>query len=73
VDPGSFYPDQTARAAGETGLRGVVARTAFDVHDTGIGALPDTPNRMFRESREEAVARATQTRRAASTGARSAS
>jgi 5-methylthioadenosine/S-adenosylhomocysteine deaminase len=58
VDPGSFYPAQTARAAGESGLRGVVARTAFDVHDTGIGSLPDTPARMFREGREEAVARA---------------
>ena len=55
IDPGSFFPGETTRAAGETGIRGIVARTAFDVHQTGIGALPE---KMFRETTDEAIARA---------------
>lgn len=55
IDPSSYYPAETARAVGESGLRGIVARTAFDVHRTPIGALPSG---MFRETTEEAVERA---------------
>jgi len=55
IDPGSYFPELTAKALGESGLRGVVARTAFDVHETPIGALPA---RMFRETTETAVAKA---------------
>ncbi|MFI4986234.1 MAG: amidohydrolase family protein [Alphaproteobacteria bacterium] len=55
IDPGSFFPEHTARAIGESGLRGIVARTAFDVHETPIGALP---TRMFRETTETAVSKA---------------
>lgn len=55
IDPGSYFPDETARAMGESGVRGVVARTAFDVHETPIGALPA---KMFRETTDEALAKA---------------
>jgi 5-methylthioadenosine/S-adenosylhomocysteine deaminase len=55
IDPGSYFPELTAKALGESGLRGVVARTAFDVHETPIGPLP---TRMFRETTDTAIARA---------------
>jgi 5-methylthioadenosine/S-adenosylhomocysteine deaminase len=55
VDPGSYFPDETVRAVGQSGVRGVVARTAFDVHETPIGALP---TKMFRETTEVALAKA---------------
>ena len=58
IDPGSYYPEETARALGESGLRGIVARTAFDVYDTPIGQLPSG---MFRQTTAEAVERAQQT------------
>src|SRR5215472_12610919 len=29
IDPGSYFPRETAKAAGESGLRGVIARTAI--------------------------------------------
>ena len=58
IDPGSFFPQETARAVGESGLRGVLARTAFDVHDTPIGGLPEG---MFRETTEIALQRAQET------------
>src|SRR5690606_5445543 len=56
LDPSSYFPDETARAAGEIGIRGVVSRTAFDVHRTSIGEMPG--RKMFRETLEEAVERA---------------
>jgi len=55
IDPSSYYPGETARAVATSGLRGIVARTAFDIHETPIGSLPDT---MFRETTDEAVAKA---------------
>lgn len=55
VDPGSYFPGETARAVGQSGIRGVIARTAFDVHETPIGALP---SKMFRETTEVALAKA---------------
>ncbi len=58
IDPSSYYPAETARALGESGLRGIVARTAFDVHESPIGSLP---KRVFRETTEEALARAEDT------------
>ena len=51
IDPGSYFPEQTAKATGDSGMRGIVARTAIDIHQTSIGALPE---KMFRETREEA-------------------
>jgi 5-methylthioadenosine/S-adenosylhomocysteine deaminase len=55
IDPSSYYPAETARAVGHSGIRGIVARTAFDIHETPIGSLPRT---MFRETTDEAVDRA---------------
>jgi 5-methylthioadenosine/S-adenosylhomocysteine deaminase len=56
LDPSSYYPDQTARAVGETGMRGIVSRTAFDVQNTRIGKMPRRP--LFRETTAEALERA---------------
>src|SRR5260370_37276182 len=55
IDPGSYFPRETAQAAGESGLRGVIARTAFDLHSTPIGELPEG---RFRETTHEALERA---------------
>jgi 5-methylthioadenosine/S-adenosylhomocysteine deaminase len=57
IDPGSYFPRETAKAVGESGLRGVIARTAFDLHSTPIGELPKG---RFRETTDEAVERAQQ-------------
>jgi 5-methylthioadenosine/S-adenosylhomocysteine deaminase len=57
IDPGSYFPQQTARAVGESGVRGIIARTAFDLHHTPIGELPKG---RFRETTDEAVNRAEQ-------------
>ena len=55
VDPGNYFPDEMARALGESGLRGVIARIAFDVHSTSIG---DVPSHVPRETTEQALGRA---------------
>jgi 5-methylthioadenosine/S-adenosylhomocysteine deaminase len=55
IDPSSYYPAETARAVGRSGIRGIVARTAFDIHETPIGSMPRT---MFRETTDEAVEKA---------------
>jgi 5-methylthioadenosine/S-adenosylhomocysteine deaminase len=54
LDPGSYFPEQTAKAIGDSGMRGIVARTAVDIHKTAIGELPQ---KMFRETRQDAVAK----------------
>ena len=59
LDPSSYYPNETAKAAGETGIRGIVSRTAFDVHNTTIGKMPS--KNMFRETLAEALSRAGET------------
>jgi 5-methylthioadenosine/S-adenosylhomocysteine deaminase len=59
LDPSSYYPGETARATGESGMRGIVSRTAFDVHNTTIGKMPSKT--MFRETLAEALDRAEQT------------
>ncbi|MFI4986233.1 MAG: amidohydrolase family protein [Alphaproteobacteria bacterium] len=56
LDPSSYYPAETARALGESGMRGIVSRTAFDVYRSPIGKLPGRT--MFRETLDEALARA---------------
>lgn len=58
LDPGNYFPDQMARAVGESGLRGVIARIAFDVHSTPLGTL--SPG-VVHESADEALARAQET------------
>ncbi len=55
VDPGNYFPDEMARALGDTGLRGTVARITFDVHQTSIGELSA---HVRKESAEEALAAA---------------
>ena len=57
IDPGSYFPQNTAKAVGDSGLRGVIARTAFDLHSTPIGELPKG---RFRETTDQAVERAQQ-------------
>jgi 5-methylthioadenosine/S-adenosylhomocysteine deaminase len=59
LDPSSYFPDETARAVAETGMRGVISRTAFDVHRTPIGDMPGRA--MFRETLEEAMEAAERT------------
>jgi 5-methylthioadenosine/S-adenosylhomocysteine deaminase len=59
LDPSSYYPGETAKATGESGVRGIVSRTAFDVHNTTIGKMP--PKTMFRETLAEALERAEET------------
>lgn len=59
LDPSSYFPDETARAVSETGMRGVISRTAFDVHRTPIGDMPGRA--MFRETLEQAMQAAEKT------------
>ena len=58
LDPSSYYPGETVRAVGDTGIRGVISRTAFDVQNTRIGKLPRQA--LFRETTAEALGRAEQ-------------
>lgn len=53
LGPGNYFPQQMAQALGESGLRGVIARIAFDVHNTSIGDLADT---VKRENADQALA-----------------
>lgn len=55
VDPGNYFPDQMARAIGESGMRGVIARIAFDVHSTPMGELS---SHLKRETADEALGHA---------------
>jgi 5-methylthioadenosine/S-adenosylhomocysteine deaminase len=59
LDPSSYYPGETAKATGESGMRGIVSRTAFDVHNTTIGKMPS--KNMFRETLAQALERAEKT------------
>jgi 5-methylthioadenosine/S-adenosylhomocysteine deaminase len=52
LDPGNYFPDEMAQAVGESGLRGVIARIAFDVHNTAVGELHQN---VRRETAEEAL------------------
>jgi 5-methylthioadenosine/S-adenosylhomocysteine deaminase len=40
ADPGNYFPEQTAQAVRESGIRGIIARTIFDIGQTSMGALP---------------------------------
>jgi 5-methylthioadenosine/S-adenosylhomocysteine deaminase len=59
LDPSSYYPGETARATGESGMRGIISRTAFDLQTTRIGRMPRRP--LFSETLEEALERAEET------------
>lgn len=53
LDPGNYFPQEMAQAVGETGLRGVIARIIFDVHQTSVGELH---GKITRETTEQALA-----------------
>lgn len=53
VDAGNYFPEATLRAFGTSGMRGIVARSAFDVPVSGLGTLPP----KFSETTEEALRR----------------
>ena len=57
IDAGNYFPEQTARAAGETGVRCVVAKSAMDIAKSPFGALPP----RFLETTDEAVEREEET------------
>lgn len=41
IESGSYYPDAVGEVTKETGLRGIMARSATDIHATGMGKFPD--------------------------------
>ena len=54
ADPGSYFAAQTAQAVKESGMRGMIARTVFDMGQTVMGNLPGG----FFEPTADALARA---------------
>lgn len=54
IDPGSPFPDETARATGESGMRGVITRSTCDILSSDMGTVP---KKRFTESTREALAR----------------
>lgn len=54
ADPGNYFAAETAQATRESGLRGMIARTVFDMGQTNMGSLP----KNFFEPTEDALARA---------------
>ena len=53
IDAGNYFPHQTARVAGETGVRCVIAKSAMDIAKSPFGALPE----RFQETTDQAVER----------------
>src|SRR5947209_8528522 len=54
ADPGSYFSAETAQAVKESGMRGMIARTVFDMGQRTMGSLP----KGFFEPTDEALARA---------------
>jgi len=54
IDAGNYQPHQTARVAGEVGVRCIIAKSALDIVKSPFGALPET----FIETTEQALERA---------------
>jgi cytosine/adenosine deaminase-related metal-dependent hydrolase len=54
ADPGSYFSAETAKAVKESGMRGMIARTVFDMGQTNMGNLP----KGFFEPTGEALVRA---------------
>lgn len=54
ADPGSHFTSETAQAVKESGLRGIIARTVFDMGTTPMGSLP----KNFFEPTDSALASA---------------
>ena len=57
IDAGNYFPEQTARAVGESGQRCVIAKSAMDIAKSPFGALPE----RFLETTEQCVDRAEDT------------
>ncbi|HWP84519.1 MAG TPA: amidohydrolase [Terriglobia bacterium] len=57
IDAGNYFPEQTAQAAGESGQRCVVAKSAMDIAKSPFGALPE----RFLETADQAVERSEET------------
>lgn len=55
IDAGNYFPEMVARATYETGMRGILARSMTDIHNTGIGEFPE--NYKGRETLEECLTR----------------
>src|SRR5688572_23438796 len=54
ADPGNYFAAETAQATGESGMRGLIARTVFDMGQTSTGSLP----KNFFEPTDDALSRA---------------
>ncbi|HEY7163895.1 MAG TPA: amidohydrolase [Candidatus Binatia bacterium] len=52
IDPGGYYPDETAAVTGETGLRGIITRSTLDIHSSTYGAIPKN---LTNEDTQEAL------------------
>lgn len=52
IDAGNYFPEATVRAFGTSGLRGVVARSAFDISKSSLGTLP---SKVFSETTDQAL------------------
>ena len=53
IESGSYYPDAVGEVTKKTGLRAIMARSAIDIHGSGIGQFP--PNYPGRETMEQAL------------------
>jgi 5-methylthioadenosine/S-adenosylhomocysteine deaminase len=51
IDAGNYFPEQTAKVAGESGVRAVVARSALDIAKSSFGSLPE----RFLETTDQAI------------------
>ncbi len=54
IDAGNYFPDQTARAVSEAGVRCVVAKSSLDIAKSPLGSLPE----KFIETTEQCLERA---------------
>jgi 5-methylthioadenosine/S-adenosylhomocysteine deaminase len=52
IDPGGYFPDETAKVTGETGLRGIITRSTLDIHSSTFGAIPQN---LTSEDTQEAL------------------
>jgi len=57
IDAGNYFPDQTAKAVGEAGIRCVVAKSGMDIAKSPFGALPE----RFLETTDQIVEREQET------------
>ena len=51
IDAGNYAPDETARVAGDAGVRAVIAKSGMDIVKSSFGALPE----RFQETTERVL------------------